>query len=56
MPTCPRCGADVTPIRQEVAVVVVGRLVDTESVITGWTCDNDHFLAEREPVDLAAES
>jgi hypothetical protein len=45
-PTCPRCGAGVTPIRSEEASIFVdgSHRVDSSEVV-GWRCDNDHVLA-----------
>jgi hypothetical protein len=44
MPNCPRCGTPLSPIRQEADVARPGGLVEREPTVTGWTCDDDHFL------------
>jgi hypothetical protein len=49
---CPRCHADVTPIVEDVAVPLLGGVIERDRVVTGWRCDADHLLAPGEPIDV----
>ena len=52
MPTCPRCGADVTAVRLDEATDhVEGSPSGWDPSVIAWRCDNDHVLAEGDVVD-----
>ena len=49
-PRCPRCGSAVQPIVQTVELPIEMGLASAPAV-TGWTCDEEHFLAGGEPIE-----